>query len=131
MDLGSTTTPLTNANRSKKTAGVLAALDKKIETVTLEEKRLKHTAEQHEIQREATISEIQAKSKKGQQGGQGKMNDKENADDVMELDDMPNSGGAGVLGMLGLGGKRNKWVFMESYPCWILTIIKTSIQWNR
>lgn len=93
-------------NWSRRTAGVIDALEKKIDAVTLEEKHLKARAEQHEIQREQMITDIQNKSKKG--GGTGR-GEKENTDDTMELDDMPNSGAGNMLGnLLGLGGKRTK-----------------------
>ncbi|CAG8578932.1 5450_t:CDS:2 [Acaulospora colombiana] len=85
---------------SGRTAGVIDALDKKIEVVNQEEKAAKIAAEQHELQREAMIADIQAKSKKGRP-------DKENAEDNMEIDDMANSGG-GVLSNLLQGNKRNK-----------------------
>ncbi|PVF97538.1 hypothetical protein CPB86DRAFT_874012 [Serendipita vermifera] len=85
---------------SGRTAGVIDALDKKIEAVNQEEKAAKIAAEQHELQREAMIADIQAKSKKGR-------GDKENAEDNMEIDDMANSGG-GVLSNLLQGNKRNK-----------------------
>jgi len=93
-------------NWSRRTAGVIGALDKKIDAVILEEKNAKAHTEHHEAQREAMIAEIQSKSKKARGGGGG---DKDHLDDTMELDDMPNSGGGNSLtGFLGLGGKRNK-----------------------
>jgi hypothetical protein len=94
------------ACRSRRTAGVIDALEKKIDAVTQEERYLKARAEQHETQREQMIAEIQSKSKKGGTTARG---EKENVDDTMELDDMPNSSAGNVLGnLLGLGGKRNK-----------------------
>jgi len=97
---------LTLTHRSRRTAGVIGALDKKIDAVILEEKNAKAHTEHHEAQREAMIAEIQSKSKKARGGGGG---DKDHLDDTMELDDMPNSGGGNSLtGFLGLGGKRNK-----------------------
>jgi hypothetical protein len=93
--------PLIHMCRSGRTAGVIDALDKKIEAVNQEEKAAKSAAEQHELQREAMIADIQTKSKKGRA-------DKENAEDNMELDDMANSGG-GVLSNLLQGNKRNKY----------------------
>ncbi|KAG8835782.1 hypothetical protein FRC17_001176 [Serendipita sp. 399] len=86
-----------------RTAGVIAALDKKIEGVTQQEKNVKISLEQHEAQREAMIQEIQAKSKKGRA-------EKDVSEDTMELDDMPNSGGSTLGSLLGFGNKRNKWV---------------------
>lgn len=89
-------------NWSRRTAGVIGALDKKIDAVILEEKNAKIYMEQHEQAREAMITDIQSKSKKG------RMIEKEQTEDTMELDDMPNSGGGGTLsGFLGLG-KRAK-----------------------
>ncbi|KAG8824978.1 hypothetical protein FRC19_000663 [Serendipita sp. 401] len=86
---------------SQRTAGVIAALDKKIEGVMQQEKNAKLSLEQHEAQREAMIQEIQAKSKKGRA-------EKDAAEDTMELDDMPNSGGSTLGSLLGFGNKRNK-----------------------
>jgi hypothetical protein len=92
--------------RSRRTAGVIDALEKKIDAVAQEEKYLKARAEHHETQREQMIAEIQSKSKKGGTTARG---EKENIDDTMELDDMPNSSTGNVLGnLLGLGGKRTK-----------------------
>ncbi|KAG8801532.1 hypothetical protein FRC16_000264 [Serendipita sp. 398] len=92
---------LTCSCRSQRTAGVIAALDKKIEGVMQQEKNAKLSLEQHEAQREAMIQEIQAKSKKGRA-------EKDAAEDTMELDDMPNSGGSTLGSLLGFGNKRNK-----------------------